>query len=585
MKTKILLLFLFSPLCLLYSQIVYDFSSGYFENKKLTVRRGEPVSLKIKNINPFFYEIVIKREDKEIAFQNTDIEAAKKTLDEIQQNNYYKIQENFVFDESYVNLSQLTQKPEDNARVQSLQSKNYELDSLELLIQKLINEKIDIEEKMKSIDSQMDESSKVALNSYQIKKKNKVDSIYDNQQKLLKLKSEKQQIESQSNDINLLKVNINKRVEDLNKIYITYIKVSRDIIKYNQNYNNYIDKVISPELTCEMYESILKNGKNNALYKKCKDRNDDSECISFLNSILPPEIETTFFLNKENLDYAYGVFKNYPSVYQDLIEKVNDFISYLNYGTLNSTNEGGTLKSMVARELERIQKSIKNVDDVIQKINLSKKLNEVEILDRLLRKPETFEYVSAPIQGEEDYLEFDVVIKSKRNLSNTYHINNDKSFKYFKYITGGIRFDFSVGTVFDFGTIDKKYTLDAESKIQRLDNNKYNPTIAGIFHASFRNSKSVAFGFSLGASFTTGLSFNSIFPGVSLLMGKRNKIILTAGPSFRLIDELKSNYKEGMTLNNSLADSDLLTKNFRIGGFFGISYNLTPKQKDVLKLK
>ncbi|SIS82013.1 hypothetical protein SAMN05421786_102339 [Chryseobacterium ureilyticum] len=585
MKTKILLLFLFFPLCLLYSQIVYDFSSGYFENKKLTVRRGEPVSLKIKNINPFFYEIVIKREDKEIAFQNTDIEAAKKTLDEIQQNNYYKIQENFVFDESYVNLSQLTQKPEDNARVQSLQSKNYELDSLELLIQKLINEKKDIEEKIKAIDLPVDASDKVVLNDYQIKKKNTEDSIYDNQQKLLKLKSEKQQIESQSNDINLLKVNINKRVEDLNKIYIEYIKVSRDIIKYNQNYNNYIDKVISPELTCEMYESILKNGKNNALYKKCRDGNNDSECTRLLNSVLPPEIETTFFLNKENLDYAYGVFKYYPNVYQDLIEKVNDFISYLNYGTLNSTNEGGTLKSMVARELERIQKSIKNVDDVIQKINLSKKLNEVEILDRLLRKPETFEYVSAPIQGEEDYLEFDVVIKSKRNLSNTYHINNDKSFKYFKYITGGIRFDFSVGTVFDFGTIDKKYTLDSESKIQRLDNNKYNPTIAGIFHASFRNSKSVAFGFSLGASFTTGLSFNSIFPGVSLLMGKRNKIILTAGPSFRLVDELKSNYKEGMTLNNSLADSDLLTKNFRIGGFFGISYNLTPKQKDVLKLK
>lgn len=585
MKTKILLLFLFFPLCLLYSQIVYDFSSGYFENKKLTVRRGEPVSLKIKNINPFFYEIVIKREDKEIAFQNTDIEAAKKTLDEIQQNNYYKIQENFVFDESYVNLSQLTQKPEDNARVQSLQSKNYELDSLELLIQKLINEKKDIEEKIKAIDLPVDASDKVVLNDYQIKKKNTEDSIYDNQQKLLKLKSEKQQIESQSNDINLLKVNINKRVEDLNKIYIEYIKVSRDIIKYNQNYNNYIDKVISPELTCEMYESILKNGKNNALYKKCRDGNNDSECTRLLNSVLPPEIETTFFLNKENLDYAYGVFKYYPNVYQDLIEKVNDFISYLNYGTLNSTNEGGTLKSMVARELERIQKSIKNVDDVIQKINLSKKLNEVEILDRLLRKPETFEYVSAPIQGEEDYLEFDVIIKSKRNLSNTYHINNDKSFKYFKYITGGIRFDFSVGTVFDFGTIDKKYTLDSESKIQRLDNNKYNPTIAGIFHASFRNSKSVAFGFSLGASFTTGLSFNSIFPGVSLLMGKRNKIILTAGPSFRLVDELKSNYKEGMTLNNSLADSDLLTKNFRIGGFFGISYNLTPKQKDVLKLK
>ena len=68
-------------------------------------------------------------------------------------------------------------------------------------------------------------------------------------------------------------------------------------------------------------------------------------------------------------------------------------------------------------------------------------------------------------------------------------------------------------------------------------------------------------------------------------MGKRNKFILTAGPSFRLVDELKSNYKEEMQLNNTIADEDLLTKNFKIGAFVGISYNLTPKQKDTLKLK
>ena len=584
MKTKILLLFLLFPLSVFYSQtIVYDFSSGEFINKDIKVRSGKPVSLKIEKINPFFYEILIKSEDKEISYQNTDVEAAKKTLDEIQQNNYYKMQESFVFEESYVSLLSPGKSSNSNPEIVNLQKKYFKLDSLDLKIKQFENERNNLAEKLKMNEALRDENYEKNKNSLQNEIGNKNSDIYASNQKSLKIQYEIKQLVGKSTDADVLRENINKRINKLNTAYNNYIDISREFIKLNQNYNNYIDKVISPELSHDMYMSIINNQENNALYKKCQKDNDNKDCELLKGKSVP--IETTFFLTKENLDYAYGVFKVYPKLYQEIITNVNDFISFLNYDNLNYSSENDVLRSALAKDVERIQKSIKITDDVIQKINLSKKLNEVEILDRLLREPQTYEYVSAPIQGEEDYLEFNVVIKSKRNLSNTYHINNDKSFRYFEYITGGIRFDFSVGTVFDFGTIDKKYTLDSSNQIQRLDNNKYNPTIAGIFHASFRNSTDFAWGVSLGASFTTGLSFNSIFPGVSLLMGKRNKIILTAGPSFRMVDELKANYQEGMQLNNSLADEDLLTRNFKIGGFVGLSYNLTPKQKDTLKIK
>ncbi|MFP3833160.1 hypothetical protein [Chryseobacterium sp. SIMBA_028] len=584
MKTKILLLFLLFPLSVLYSQtVVYDFSSGEFINKDLKVKRGKPVSLKIQSINPFFYEILIKSEDKEISYQNTDVEAAKKTLDEIQQNNYYKMQDSFVFEESYVSLLSPGKSSNSNPEIVNLQKKYFKLDSLDLKIKQFENERNNLAEKLKMNESLRDENYEKNKNSLQNEIGNKNNDIYASNQKALKIQYEIKQLVGKSTDADVLRENINKRINKLNIAYNNYIDISREFIKLNQNYNNYIDKVISPELSHAMYLSIINNQENNALYKKCQKDNDNKDCELLKGKRVP--IETTFFLTKENIDYAYGVFKVYPKLYQEIITNVNDFISFLNYDNLNYSSENDVLRSALTKDVERIQKSIKITDDVIQKINLSKKLNEVEILDRLLREPQTYEYVSAPIQGEEDYLEFNVVIKSKRNLSNTYHINNDKSFRYFEYITGGIRFDFSVGTVFDFGTIDKKYTLDSSNQIQRLDNNKYNPTIAGIFHASFRNSTDFAWGVSLGASFTTGLSFNSIFPGVSLLMGKRNKIILTAGPSFRMVDELKANYQEGMQLNNSLADEDLLTRNFKIGGFVGLSYNLTPKQKDTLKIK
>ena len=556
-------------------QIIYDFAKGKYDKYDIKPKRGKPVSLKIKNINPLFYEINIKYEDKTISYQNLDIEQAKKSLDEIQQNNYYKMQESFVFAEENVTLLASGDSKKNNER--------NEIDKEYLKIDKNLLQINFLENKANSIKNKIQWQDSIKIENYE----KKYDSIQNEIKKLKEINiSSNYTIKSilqKSNDENLLKDNINKRIDKLNKIYNKYINTTREIIKLNQNYNNYIDKVISPELTYKSYKEIIENQKNNLLLKKCYEGNKNIKCDSLKDKILP--IENTFLLNKEKLAYAYGVFKVYPEFYQAIISETNDFISFLNYSVLNSFENSDFMKSVLTKDIERIQKSIKIADDVVQKINLSKKLNQVEILDRIFRDEQTFEYVSAPIQGEEDYVEFDVVIKSKRNLNDTYSVNNDKSFKYFEYLTGGIRFDFSIGTVFDFGTVDKKYTLDSSNKIQRLNNNKYNPTIAGIFHASFRNTSDFALGFSLGTSFNTDFSFNSIFPGISLLMGKRNKFILTAGPSFRLVDELKSNYKEEMQLNNTIADEDLLTKNFKIGAFVGISYNLTPKQKDTLKLK
>ncbi len=561
------------------SLIIYDFLKGVYLKHSIKPKRGKPVTLQIANINPLFYEITVKSNDREVSYQNLDIELAKRTLDDIQKNNYYKTEENFALQESYIGLwsgekeAGATKSKDFN----QIQDKYSELSKSKITLEKLekdrksLNDslKVDIAEKDSLI---LSEKQRIAAKEYEIKK-----------------------IENESKDDNILRLSVSEKKKLVDKAYNEYISYTREIIKLNQNYYNYIDKVISPELTYTMYQSIIENQENNTLYKKCEEDKkrktslltveEQKKCDTLLSKAFP--IETTFFLDREKLKNAYGVVKTYPLLYQDVVAKVNDFVAFVNYGKLSTTKETDLLilKAVATKDIERIQQTIKAADDIVQKINLSKKLNQVEILDRILQKKDTYDYFSAPIQGEEDYLEFNVEIKSKRDLSNTYHINNDKSFRYFEYLTGGIRFDFSIGTTFDFGTVDEKYTLDAQNVIKRVDNNKYNPTIAGIFHASFRNTSDFAWGVSLGASFTTGLSFNSIFPGISLLIGKRNKVIITAGPSLRQVNELKSYYKEGNTLASTLADDDLLTKNFKIGGFVGISYNLTPKQKETLKLK
>lgn len=536
--------------------ICYDFASGNFDKKKITVRRNEAVAIKIKNINPFFYRINVKSDDKIISYLNTDRDEVAKVTNEIEQMNYYKIQEQYSFELGAPSL--FIEAPDNKEKIEELNKLNEDINSKNKLglDEKFYKEKIDRFLKLGS------DISNIQLDSLKIFQNN----LLKIQKDLIGLDYEIQKKVNSTTNQDIFKTVLNDRITRLNSRYYFFEKNAREIIKLNQNYNNYVDKVITAELTYCMYQNILENQE-----KKIK----DGEKI--------PQIETTFLLDIKKLNGAYSTFNNYKTAYQEMVNELNEFTIFLNYSNLNVLNDKEFVRSVLLKDIDRLQKSVKNIDEVVQKINLSKKLNQVEVLDRLLRKKTTYEYVSAPIQGEEDYLEFDVAIKSKRDMKDTFHVDNDKSFKYRQYINGGIRFDFSLGTVFDFGTTDEKYTLDQNNSIKKMNNNRYNPTIAAMFHASFRNSSDFAFGFTVGTSFNTNFSFNSLFPGVSILFGKRNKFILTAGPSFRLVDELKSNYQEGEILNNGITDEDLLVKNFKVGVFFGLSYNLTPKQQSSLK--
>jgi hypothetical protein len=70
------------------------------------------------------------------------------------------------------------------------------------------------------------------------------------------------------------------------------------------------------------------------------------------------------------------------------------------------------------------------------------------------------------------------------------------------------------------------------------------------------------------------------------LIGKKQKFILTAGPSFRQVDVLKDNYETDTLypIGDFSDTSQLTSKQFKIGGFFGITYNLTQKQRGKFKI-
>ena len=118
-------------------------------------------------------------------------------------------------------------------------------------------------------------------------------------------------------------------------------------------------------------------------------------------------------------------------------------------------------------------------------------------------------------------------------------------------------------------------------KLKRRDNhNIISPGLAAMMHFYPRSGKNIAWGglFGVGAGFQSTEDINfSLYTGVSLVMGKRQKIMLSAGFSFLRVERLKDKQfeidKEYPISKIDLANST--EKVFKSSGFLSISYNIT----------
>lgn len=81
------------------------------------------------------------------------------------------------------------------------------------------------------------------------------------------------------------------------------------------------------------------------------------------------------------------------------------------------------------------------------------------------------------------------------------------------------------------------------------------------------------------------LDINSVFPGISLMIGRKEKIIFTAGPALKKVKFLSEKYETEKPYPAEDFKSEIATQSaFRIGAFVAVSYNLTKKQKSSFKI-
>jgi hypothetical protein len=551
--------------------VVYDFQKKEYTRSNVLPRVGEAIVFKIININRLAYDISIKSNDVAIVdeYFNDDIKSegrASNTMDNLRLATATLPIVSGVNKEGLkVNSSAEVAKADKTDRITEL-TKAFKDKETEITLEKAAI--IKSEETLKLITKEIelllvDGNTNDAIVTKIAKKKK---ALLDEEIALMKKKDSLSQLENDKISITTELIDNKNTIEAADLTYETLKNEYKNIL-------NQYSVLISNEMDYEEYRQFILNPLLN--YKKYEEK-----------------------VNDKNFIY-YKLYK-YRTNITDFEKSIAAFnssfaIAMNNYKIMDKLEEAP--KANLRSNYQQIKNEVDNIKMAYDKIDLSTKLLKVESIHIILRDGKAFETASAPIQPFEDYVTFEVDIKSRNTIQMSEYVDNSK-FTYMEYTRGGVRFDFSTGVVFNFGGNNNEYEIKDviavedganvnKKEIVLTSKNDFTPMLAGMFHTSFRRSGMWAIGLTLGASLNVEtFQLNSLFPGVSILIGKKQKFILTAGPSFRQVDVLKDNYETDTLypIGDFSDTSQLTSKQFKIGGFFGITYNLTQKQRGKFKI-
>jgi hypothetical protein len=540
--------------------VIYDFRSKRYLKSNVRPRVGEPIVFRIININRLAYEVSIKSQDIAIADENFDPDLNIVIRNENLAGKITDIPEKVPTPSTLTRDAVKPDKSQQGLSKKDSVDLNKEILNLRVKRNQM---KIDIENnalEIKMLEGNANYATDEALKTqFEEAKRDEIKFQKDIAELDEQINYKERQVDIQKATANA----INKNLNDLNVRYAKLLDLINSLRQMSDEYDLYRNEALNPLLTHENYKNLneetLRVLTNSDQYKQ--------KIMQFQSELA-------------------GFYANYNLTVNDW-ENLNELENF--------AKENVLLKCKILKdEVDKIGKIFINFD-------LKNKLIRAKGMDKVLSNVDSYTIASSPIQPFEDYIVFDVEIKHKESLT---EYDDDRKFKYMEYTKGGVRFDFSTGVVFDFSLdkndrdhddhFDEYQIVDVvdpqgqpKKQIQGVARNEFIPSLAGMFHMSFRRTGNVSLGLTLGASLNVEtFELNSLFPGASVMIGKKQKFVLTIGPSFRQRDILKKNYslKAYYDPDEFGSGTEITKKQFKIGLFFGITYNLTQKQRGKFKI-
>ncbi|KAF0200055.1 MAG: hypothetical protein FD170_3804 [Bacteroidetes bacterium] len=196
----------------------------------------------------------------------------------------------------------------------------------------------------------------------------------------------------------------------------------------------------------------------------------------------------------------------------------------------------------------------------------------------------TVNYQTTNISDKADRIFYSLEFKP---ISNEYTLPiQTKNYDYNFDIRGGIKVDVSAGLLYNLKLNDQQVRLEKETdtttRLIKINNqNNFIPSVGALFNVYFRNEASIKPTFNFGVG--TNIDKLRYYLGFGLLVGKSERIIINFGAVGGEVKTISDEYKEETTIlagsTSNWQNTDFMQKGdtFRIGMYFGVTYNLSGK--------
>jgi hypothetical protein len=267
---------------------------------------------------------------------------------------------------------------------------------------------------------------------------------------------------------------------------------------------------------------------------------------------------------------------------QELIELDAALVKSLSKETVKSYESRAAIYNVIQQKLDVFEKDFKALDG-------NRLIGQIAFL-RTMVDPANFTiiYQTHSIAENADYLKYNFEFKptaannafapaaSRANLELAFQIHE------------GAKFDISSGFVLDFGLTDPTYYFDRTAdpsggKVNLRkggDSGNVSPSIAVFLNGYKRTSTNFKLGGALGVGLSSSARFR-LYAGPSLIIGRKERIVLSGGVSFGAISRLADGYAVGMELDNNASlpnEVPTVLDHYTAGGYIGVGFNLTGKE-------
>lgn len=323
---------------------------------------------------------------------------------------------------------------------------------------------------------------------------------------------------------------------------------------------------------------------NFLLYVIHSPTNDIKTIQTYLSASLPMDAPTLINTYSENASQVLRKIGEANLRIQELIELDADLVKLLE-------NETDKDKMYVTRVpiYNLIQQNLTTFEKDYKAFDGNNLLGQIMFIRTMVDQSHfTIVYETHSIAENADYLkynfEFDPKVLGNGLAQGASPSNLELAFQ----IHEGAKFDISSGFVLDYGLVDPSYYFDkttdptgAKVYVREGGNSgKVNPSLAVFLNGYKRTSTN----FKLGGALGVGLSNNArfrLYAGPSLIVGRKERIVLSGGLSFGAISRLADGYETDMEFENTPNlpnDVPTVLDHYRFGLYFGVGFNLTGKE-------